>query len=392
MSDTSVTDPVVSPDIDPVDWDRGAPDQGPPRPSRPAPWHVRLGLTWSSGSSPVVLLLLLGLALGPQGLAVLTPSVLSAIDPALPVALAALGVQVAIALPIRRVAGYRQLLAGASLEALVTGAAVMAGSLLLMSDDPAAPTFHAWTIALAAGICAAMSTGLSSDTLGVTASTAAMRQMDVLLPAVAGGFLLAWVREGAGAPATLLMVQSALLAVVVAGVAWLLLSRTSSENEQRIFSGACLLLLGGLADYLSLSALLGGLVTGALLQLGGGQSLEAMRRDTTHIQPPLLVLLLVVAGARTQLSMSLVGLMVAYPLLRTAGKLAGAWIVRRSTRPIPPRDLGMALVYPGVFGIAFAVNVVRAAGPQSDALLSIVVVGSLICQMIASRRGSEQTA
>ena len=56
----------------------------------------RLGVprrsTWSKVSSRAVLLLVTGVALGPEGLAVLTPEILAVIQPAIPVALAVLGV------------------------------------------------------------------------------------------------------------------------------------------------------------------------------------------------------------------------------------------------------------------------------------------------------------
>jgi len=356
------------------------------RASRAIPWHVRLGLSWSSGAPPVVLLLLIGMALGPQALAILSPAVLSAIDPALPVALAALGVQVALELPLRRSALDPRLASSACVEALVTGVTVTGGSLLVLAPNVAVPGADAWLIAVAAGICAAMSAGLPSDTAGVTAAAAGVRQLDVVLPAFAGAIMLAFVREQAIGHALWLSAQAVLLALVIGVSAWLLLGRTSSDTEQRIFGASALLLLGGLADYLSLSALLSGVVAGTFWRLMGGQAADAIRRDSGHVQHPLLVLLLVVAGARTQVSPAILGLIVAYPILRTVGKLAGAWLARRVTKPMLPDDLGFALVAPGVFGIAFGVNVIRAAGPASDPLLAVIVIGSIVSQLIPFRR------
>ncbi|HEX5107828.1 MAG TPA: hypothetical protein VFV95_05255 [Vicinamibacterales bacterium] len=357
--------------------------------ARAVPWHVRLGLSWSSGSPPVVLLLLIGMALGPQALAILSPAVLSAIDPALPVALATLGVQVALELPLRRSALDPRLARAACVEAVFTGVTVTGGALLVLAPDVALPGADVWLIAIAAGICAAMSAGLPSDTAGVTAAAAGVRQLDVVLPAFAGGIMLAWVREQAIGPALLLAAQAVLLALVIGVSAWLLLVRTSSETEQRIFGASALLLLGGLADYLSLSALLSGLVAGTFWRLIGGQAADAIRRDSGHVQHPLLVFLLVVAGARSAVSTPVLGLIAAYPILRTLGKLAGAWLARRVTKPALPDDLGLALVAPGVFGIAFSVNVVRAAGPVSDPLLAAVVIGSIVSQLIPFRRPQE---
>ena len=60
-----------------------------------------------------------------------------------------------------------------------------------------------------------------------------------------------------------------------------------------------MLLVGGLADYLSLSALTSGLVAGLFWQRAGGPAAESLRRDLGYLQHPLVVLLLVTAGART---------------------------------------------------------------------------------------------
>jgi hypothetical protein len=352
---------------------------------RRAPWHVRLGLGWGSGSPPVVLLLLVGMALGPHALAVLTPAALSAIDPALPVALAALGVQLGLTLPVPRRARVRPLLASALVESLVAAIPVTLGGLLLLAPDPLSPRASDWVIALTLGVCAAMSAPPPSDSSTATTSTAEVRQLDVLFSLVLGGILLACVREGSLVGGVALAVQEALLAVLVGLATWLLLARTSSETEERVFLASALLLLGGLADYLSLSALFGGLVAGVLWRFVGGRTLEAVRRGVGYVQHPLVVLMLVTAGAHTEVNSSALGLLVAYPVLRTTGKLAGAWVARRVVTPPLERDNGFALVAPGVFGIAFALNAVRATGVPSEYLLTVVVIGSMASQLAAFR-------
>ena len=60
------------------------------RPSR------RLLLGWSATSVPIAPLLLVGVFLGPHGLAVLSESALAAVDPAMSVALAVLGILVGL--------------------------------------------------------------------------------------------------------------------------------------------------------------------------------------------------------------------------------------------------------------------------------------------------------
>ena len=65
----------------------------------------------------------------------------------------------------------------------------------------------------------------------------------------------------------------------------------------------------------------------------------------------------------------------AYLLLRTVGKLLGGWIVRRTMPDGLPVDLGLLLVSPGIFGVAFAMNTVRAAGPQTAGGADVVLGG-----------------
>ena len=370
---------------DPIDLQLHRLGAAPAR-ARALPWHVRLGISLSSGFPPVVLLLLIGGAMGPHALALLTPRVLSALDPAIPVALGVLGAHVGLSLPLSRSALGLRLLMGATLESVVTGVIVAAGMLWLLSPDMSAPTVHAWLIALAAGVCASMSAALPEAEAGLTTPATELQTSDVIVPTIVGGLVLAWIREGSMVDAILVLAQATAIALVVALAAWLLLSRATSDTELRIFGVSSLLLVGGLADYLSLSALLSGLVAGTFWRLAGGEAGQSIRRDVVYLRHPLVVLLLVLAGARLggmTASLAIVG---AYVLLRTVGKLFGGWLARRVTHAGLPDDLGLSLLTPGVFGVAFAMNVVRSAGTQSDPLLAIVILGTMGSQLIAALR------
>ena len=100
---------------------------------------------------------------------------------------------------------------------------------------------------------------------------------------------------------TLLALASG-VSLMLAAAAWLLLARASSETEERVFAVSALLLVGGVADALSLSALVGGLAAGVFWRLAGRQPREAVRRDVLFVQHPLLVLVLLLAGARAEWS------------------------------------------------------------------------------------------
>ena len=132
---TGLSQPPAPSESDPLDLDFQRLDSVRAQRIRRAPWHARLGLSWSSESPPVVLLLLIGMALGPHALALLTPAALAAIDPTLPVALAVLGVQLGLTLPLQRAAQQPGLVRAAALESLVAAFPVIVGTLFLASLD-----------------------------------------------------------------------------------------------------------------------------------------------------------------------------------------------------------------------------------------------------------------
>ena len=182
------------------------------------------------------------------------------------------------------------------------------------------------------------------------------------------------------------------MALVVAGAGWLLLNDTTSETEQRVFAVAALLLVGGVADYLSLSALLSGVLAGAFWQVTGGAARDAIERDIGYMQHPLVVILLLVAGAQVVFSVDAAAIAVAYVLFRTAGKLLGGWLATTVARVSVP-GTGLFLISPGIFGVAFAMNAVRAFGSDISPLVTIVVIGTVGSQLVSAfgqRRGEEQ--
>ena len=344
-------------------------------------WRRALG--WSSTSAPVALLLVSGIALGPRGINLLSPAVLSFLDPVVPVALAALGVLVGLGVGDRR-ADERSLFAAACLDAGMTTLLVTGGIAVAVTAAMTSTVGSRWTLALAAGICAATSLTLpTGNTLEPRTPATRVAELGVLLPIVAGGLVVAFLREGSLVTALTLVAQACAVTVALATAGWLLLTRASSETEQRVTAIAALLLVGGAADALSLSALLGGLVAGVFWRYAGRQPRESVSRDVLFVQHPLLLLVLLVAGARTDPSVASFGLAAAYVLFRVLGKLTGGMAARRAAGPRVPRDLGLHLLSPGVFGVAFALNAARATGADASLLLTTVVVGTIGSELVA---------
>lgn len=332
---------------------------------------------------PGLVLLPLGVALGPHGLGVLSPTVLSYLDPAVPIAIATLGVLVGLGLDARRPREGR-LLAAASLEAALTMTVVAAGVLLVLRFVPVTAGLPSWLLALLLGICAAASSTTAIDGLHRRAHVARLGDLDDVLPVVLGGVALAAIHGSDPGAAVWLAVQCAVLAIAVALAGWVLVGQSTSASEQRVFAVGTLLLVGGTAEYLSVSALLAGLVAGALWNALGGDASERLSRDVRHVQHPLVVLLLLVAGARVGVPSGLAVLTLAYLAFRIAGKIAGGWLVGRIVARDLPDHLGLYLFSPGVIAVAFALNALQ-AGPSDLAaiVLAVAVAGSVGSELLS---------
>ncbi len=364
---------------DPLDTRLGDVGLGPEAAHRAWKFDRRLALGLSPTPVLGLFVLLVGVALGPHGLSLLSPSVLSYLDPAVSVALAALGVLVGLGLDVRRPREGR-LLAAASLEAGLTMLLVGAGVLLMLSlwSAPADPA--PWLLALMLGICASASATTATDPSDESRPPAThIGDLDDVLPIVIGGLALAWMREGSPAAAAWLAVQASVVALATALAAWLLVTEVSSDGEQHVFALGSLLLLGGAAEYLSMSALLAGFVAGAFWNLVGGPGCDRIRHDVYHVQHPFVVLLLVIAGARVGFTPILPGLVAVYLVLRITGKVAGGWLVRRIIAPdLRSSHVGLRLISPGIVGVAFALNVLQAGGAERvTPVLAVAVAGSL---------------
>jgi Kef-type K+ transport system membrane component KefB len=162
-----------------------------------------------------------------------------------------------------------------------------------------------------------------------------------------------------------------------------------------VFAIGALLLLGGAAAYLSLSAVFAGFVAGVFWHAAGRAARDRITHDLAYLQHPLIALLLILAGARVHLTLEVAGLVAVYLVCRTTGKLLGGWFASIGSGGDVPRDLGLSLMAPGIVGIAFALNVVQARGEADNTatLFAIVIAGSLASDVISLFvRGPEHPA
>lgn len=338
---------------------------------------------WSATSAPVALLLLAGVALGRYGINVLSVATLSLLAPAIPVALAALGALVGLSVGRRRT-GDRRALAAACLDAALTLLLVSTGLGMLALVGWWSVVQPFWAVVVGSGVCAATSLTLpTGDPLEPRTAARRVIELGVLLPIVVGGVLLASLRDGSGGGTLILMAQGTGLTLALAAAAWLLLTRASSETEERVLTVSALLLVGGVADALALSALFSGVVAGVLWRSAGRRPPETISRDVLFAQHPLLVLVLLTAGASAALSLAGFALGGAYLALRVVGRLAGGMLGRRLTRLNLPRDFSLRLLPPGVFGVAFALNTTMVLGGDASVLLTAAVIGTIGSELVA---------
>ena len=340
-------------------------------------------LVWSATSAPVAVLLTAGIAFGPLGINLLSSATLTLLDPVVPVALAAFGVLVGLSVSDRRTDDARTL-GAACLAAAVTVLVVSAGFGVVGLTAMLSITRPFWILILTGGICAATALTLpSDDSLEPRSAATHVIELGVLLPIVAGGLVLAWLRAGSFVGVGVLVAHACGVTMALATAAWLLLTRASSETEERVFAVSALLLVGGVAAVLSLSALFGGLAAGLLWRYAGRHPRETIRRDVLFVQHPLLVLVLLVAGARADLSFSTLALGVGYVVLRVAGQLAAGTVASRVVGVNGLRDLGLHLLPPGVFGVGLALNAMSLVGTEASMLLAAVVVGTIGSELVA---------
>jgi len=369
---------------DPIDARLGLAPSLPAKPRGPRWLRLTLALGLAPTPVPGLILLPLGIALGPHGLNVLSVRVVAYLDPVVPVALAALGIFIGLGLRLRR-PRETGLVVAASLEAAVTVLVVSGGVFAardLLWPDSAGPL---WFVVLTLGICASASSSVSGAGQS-RASVLASRigELDDVLPVILGGLMLVWLRTPLPLPALALFGQTLGVALAIALAGWLLVADVASDSEQRVFAVGALLLLAGVAEYLSLSALLIGFVAGVFWNISASPVRDRFERDVRHLQHPLVVLVLLLAGARVTVTPGLAALAVAYVLFRIVGKVVGGWFAGRVAAPVRPVHLGVRLISPGVIGIAFALNALDAGPPDiGERVLAVVVIGSLLSELFS---------
>ena len=344
--------------------------------------RTRAALGLRPATTPVMVFVPLGVLLGPWGVGALTSRVLDHLDIVISIALATLGVFVGIAIGTLR-GRVRHLVIAAATEGLLTFATVslVVWGLILGWQLPL--PMGAWLTAAALGIAAAASAATFVSESGVPEHQIASRvaDLDDVLPILVGAVVLTAVAQDGRD-----ILQDFFLTIIIgsaAGVSgWLLFERAEGA-ERGVFVLGTLALLGGGGAYLGTSPLVAGLAAGYVWARTPGHTDRIAASDLRKFEHPLVVLLLIIAGAVLEPSVIGIWLLAPYILLRTVGKLVGGWVASRVAPALAPADLGAYLIPPGVLGVAFALNLAQVAPAGAVPLVFAVTIGAVISELMA---------
>jgi len=348
--------------------------------------RTRAALGLKPLTAPALLFVPLGAILGPAGAGWLGLDLLGRLYPAMSTALAALGIFVGLGMSLDQ-RSERRLLAAASLEAIVTIALVSGAFAYVLTAWEVRPDIGLLPLALALGLCASATAAGVAPADAPLADRLAVRiaDLDDVLPIAIGGVVLALAATSAPLEVMRLAAGNVALGLAVAVAGWLLFDRAHGEAERAVFVIGVVALLGGGAAYLGVSPLLSGMVAGLFWKHAPGRADTIIRDDLRRLQHPLVVLLLIFAGASAQPSTLALWLLGPYVLIRLAGKLAGGWLVSRVMFELSPGDIGSHLLAPGVIGLAFALAFHHASGTTASlAVLTAVAAGTLIGELLAA--------
>jgi hypothetical protein len=346
---------------------------------------TRSALGLAPSLTPAVIFLPLGALLGPRGIGWFTPQVLLRLDTVVTITLAVLGVLVGIALG-REVRASIRLLVAASFESAVTVAAV-AGATIFFVRSAGVPLDAGAVIAcgLAFGLCASASSATSAPPDSEAAASVATKvaDLDDVLPIAATTVIFAFIAAGGTPSAWLYAVMPIGLGLIVGLIGWLLFDRAESGAERVVFVLGTLALAGGAAAYLNVSPLAAGLVAGVFWATARGRADQIVTNDVQRVQHPLIVLLLLTAGALWAPSQAALWLLAPYLLFRLVGKIIGAWVTARFL-DIRTSDLAAFLMPPGVLAVAFALNFRQILPhPTGEILVSTVALGTAAFELFA---------
>lgn len=167
--------------------------------------------------------------------------------------------------------------------------------------------------------------------------------------------------------------------------AWLT-GRLRPKEPTQVEAVALILLLAGLSSLMAVSALLASMVAGALVANFSFHHTRSFR-EIELIHWPFLVFFFVLSGASIDLYVlaDVIGLTVAYILLRLAGRALGGYLAvlfSQTGRQALPRSIGLALTPQAGVAIGMALLAAEQFPEFRDSILSVVVASTILFELI----------
>ena len=345
-------------------------------------WWPQRRLTLGSAptSTPALLFVVIGLVCGPHGLNVLSPAAIANSQALIWVGLAVIGVFIGLGLSAPSTADKRALLVTSAAIA-VTTLVIMAAGVYLVSVQvaiplPGPPAVAALLVALCTSVSAALPVAARASLQLVQA--ASLADLDDVPLVFGGGLVLAMLTGDLAA----MRIVATVAAGAGLGLAGSLLFSHASETERGLFVTGTVLLLAGVAAYLGTSPLVSGCVAAVVWSRLPGTADRISGRDLRVLQHPLVVLILVFAGATLEFTLVAVWMAALALVLRLAAKLLVSVLMSRRAAASPVL-LASMLLQPGILGVALAMNTWLLVGNDYRWLVSAVVLATAASEVMS---------
>lgn len=348
---------------------------------RPRGWLPRrrpaLGL--QPTPAPTLLFVLIGVALGPVGLNLLSAAALSQTQAIVWVALAVIGVFVGLGLAERPSDLTGRAYRDGAIIATISIPVVSVGLYLLITQSQV-PVSGVLAGSFLIGLCASVSAAVhvSEQDSAEIRQAAYLADLDDL-PLLVIGIAVVAALAGGNVPVRLAVTAGAGLAIGVTGI---LLFERSDGSERGLFVTGTVLLLAGVGAYLGTSPLLSGAVAAVVWAKLPGRADRISASDLRLLQHPLVALLLVIAGAAVEWSLAVLWVTVCTIILRLAAKLLASLVISRMSS-MSPGLLATVLLQPGVLGVALALNAGQLLGPDARWIVSAVTISAVASEVLA---------
>jgi Kef-type K+ transport system membrane component KefB len=345
--------------------------------------------------------LLLGVLLGPSGLAILDDRIIEKLSPVTTIALYWIGFLFGINLnwrDLKKVQPSVHILAlGQSSFTFV----MVALTFYFILTHRFQFAINQDVLAAALVALAACASGTNQSTLlrllrdrrfrGPTARIAAVTATLDDLPAIVicGVLTFVAVIPGEAALAPLFKPAAAfVLGIGGAAVMRMLLKRVESDQVRLLIVLGCMAFSGGLSAFFRLSPIFIGALAGAVFANMGSRDERVF--DIVHrTESTMYVLFLLLVGSMLYVNdLSLLWLGATYFLIRAAAKIIGNYLflipLRRNNSTPPKRLLGLSLLSQGGMALALAVHYRSLyRSPFADSIVAVIVFGVFISELFA---------